>query len=692
MDTGTASYVPTAAARPPTLCHSETVLRAYRLLLLTAVVAFDFGLVAPSAEAQVCRRQCRKGETRNVRGCCVPSLRRSRRSATVRIEADVRRATVTIDGIRRRMRLPGTVRVRPGRRTLKIRAGRKLWRGVVNARARATTRVFASVAGREWPQTARQRKRAIQVLRAAAVAKGGVGLRSVRYTGTSAAAASRYPNWSHTLIWDLRQRRRRWTLATKGQRIVRGLTGARAWTAQFKNQRLGKVDTRAALPWELASLWWHPHSILHRGSEPGVRVAWLPPRAQANVIQLARADGSARVRLFIDKRTKLLTRIQPILRDGRFDQPIRLSDYRRVQRVAIAHRWQYQKLDVQWARVRVNVPTADSMFAAPKPPAPAADRVVVTERVAVAGLGGVARVNADAMPDMIALQRVTRIKTKAGRQLSRSQQHEVVAYDGRTLKPLWKRQFKRRPKLTVVRDIVLVAPRLKPQVLVVNARNGRTLRTLKRSDRVKALCNNPRNGDQVYIHGVDRRDIMFHAKGRKVSIPPLRPFWCGGRLCTTSGFQPRVGCNRFIAVRNAPYGRRYWMPYRGGKVVIAVRRRGTKLPMAAYYDKSRNEVWRTFIGKDPETGRLFDADVGGGRVVYAYKDVDGHFRIGARRLDNGKHAWDVKAGGGAHPLVTNTRVYAATTGGTLDILDTKTGRRLGKIGQRRPVEVPTGAP
>gem|GEM_PF-4314547 len=106
-------------------------------------------------------------------------------------------------------------------------------------------------------------------------------------------------------------------------------------------------------------------------AQPGTRVALLPPAridgARVDVVQIARGPkGASRARLYMNRATKMVVRIQPIDELGNFGPVTELSHYRRVAGVAFAHRWHYHNMWIDWQGIGIDQPLPAGLFVPPK--------------------------------------------------------------------------------------------------------------------------------------------------------------------------------------------------------------------------------------------------------------------------------------------------------------------------------------
>ena len=128
----------------------------------------------------------------------------------------------------------------------------------------------------------------------------------------------------------------------KSIKIVIGISGSRGWQLA-PDQATGKPKVNDISAADLKSIeferWREPELILLKASDPAARLTPAPDEAIGgrphHVIKLKAPSGSVEVLLFIDAKTKLLTRMT--YSDGGQSETDEFSDYKAVSGIQVAH-------------------------------------------------------------------------------------------------------------------------------------------------------------------------------------------------------------------------------------------------------------------------------------------------------------------------------------------------------------------
>ncbi len=675
--------------------------------------------------AQVCRRVCRAGEVRDANRCCVPkgSVRRRSTGGTLRFEADVRRARIKVGPRTFNSRLPANLRNIPaGNHSVVVRTGKKVWRGAVKIVKGKTARLFASINGGEWTPGAAKQTRARAILDAALKAKGGAArlrkLKSIQYWGKTSPDGALWPGAWHMAHW-VKPGKTHWkvVMTVGGQKgeVTMATTPLKRWVASHTKYSL-QVTPSLSQQQDLDYLWHWPDRILLRHTERGTRVALLPATtidgAAVDVVQIARADGTGRVRLYLHRATRMLLRFERIDPRGHFDTPAVFSDYRRLGPYKFAYRWSYARLTADWTRISLDQTIAKNLFVPPKPRSYRRGRAApgfmrVREKLDVRSIQPhLARLNGDTVTDFYAKCYYDRSEFKPNGKRVRTKGHYVCGFDGSTFKLLWRiGPFKRNFKLSpAISGRMLVVYQLRPGRSIAEVYQLRYRRRMQRflvSDRVKRLCVEPR-GTRVWLDVVDgnRRSIDLRAL---INRADKSARWC---VRTPSGCQRaerNARCATSLEYRKFQkvpgFRLSYALNTKAGRVAFGYKHPGTALPMLVSYTRGGKLRWKKRIVADAANTYVpTSSDVVAGTIYIGYNRRRYSMLVAISERTGGV-LWRTRLPlprAGIGPMrATRDRIYVTSRWlDTVAIVDAGTGKVLGHVGyadKRSSKAIPKGA-
>jgi len=691
--------------RPADACHSFPVIRGALIVLIGLATAWP-----QVATAQVCRRVCRSGEVRDANRCCVSrrTLLRRRGSGSLRVEADVGRARVKVGNKWHRVKLPATLRRVPaGKHAVLIKAGKRTWRGVTRIRPRQTTRLFASVNGGEWRNSSVEKRLARAILGAALRAQGPAALirriPSVTFTGVASPHARINKGAIHSMSW-LNPSRLHWVVVGKGKK--RGSTGKRvrrvvvraAHGISITNIVKGKRTDRSRVPTpeDVDLMWRFPTGVLLHHSDATTRAALLPPvkleGALVDVVQIARADGTARTRLYIHRTTKMLRRVQAIDRGGAFLASTELSDYRTVKGIAVPYRWTYEGNMVDWQRIYISTPASARVI--PKAPTSAVlrDVIRIDQLYFHSYQPELAHLNRDRVGDLYGLCNLIRSERLPNGKGTLTRGLWICGLDGRTMKQLWRlgpvAHGGKMVPLPGARASVIDYPvKNRARVRVYDLRRRRVAATLQLTKKVRQFCAGPK-GEQLWLWLNDRSGTFVNTRTGKATEAP-RPAWCPRRVhvrCPRMKRQARcltVREHRALPKLSGVYWDYSVAAGRGRRAAFGYTRPGTSVPVVAVWNRRHKQLWTRKVIGDTDKGRYpRHVDVVGGRMIFAYMAAR-TVKVVCLSAQTGKRLWATQLPyrGLTRLRVTPTRVFVTDWGRKgLSMLDARTGRKLGVFG------------
>jgi len=679
-----------------------------------AIVWPQAALWPQDASAQVCRRVCKSTEVRDANRCCVSraTLNRRQPKGVLRLEADVSRARVTIGPKSFRTKLPANLRVPTGKHSVVVRAAGKVWRGAAEIKTGKSGRLFASVNGGEWPNKPAQAVRARAILDAALKAKGGAAklrkLKSVRYFGRSSPDAKLWHNGTHLLSW-VKPGRVHWQISqSRGTNAVTiiATTPTRRWVSTDTN--VGRhVRSTPAEQSDRTMLWQFPVHILLRHTERGTRVALLPAAVidgnRVDVVQIAKANGSARARLYIDQKSRMLARYEWIKPTGSFFSPTNLSDYRRVGGIAFAYRWGFWNMNMDWTRIALDQPVGKGLFNVPAQLTRSNKRagsVRVRERLFYKSTEPVlAKLNKDRVPDFIGWCDYRRYDYFPAGKVDLHRADYVCAVDGRTFKELWRiGPFKRGPTLLAVRrNKLVVSHHVKRSHTVVDVYDLSSRKRVRRftlTAQAKRQCLEP-GGKRVLLRAIDGNHRIIDPATATIR-KTTNSKWCVRRWCERNGRSAR--CLTRIdkdALRTVPgVNHTYALATARERVVFGHKKSRPAWPMMGGYDARGKMLWHRRVLRD---GSRHDApkatDVLGGTVYIGYDLPRRGVKVVALSARTGKVLWRSKV-----PLkrifrlvAKGGRIYVTgTSKARMVVVGRRSGRLIGTFGyedkrSRRPL-------
>jgi PQQ-like domain len=295
---------------------------------------------------------------------------------------------------------------------------------------------------------------------------------------------------------------------------------------------------------------------------------------------------------------------------------------------------------------------------------------------------------------------VGRVRTRGDDQLW------VVAFEGSKLGQFWKvgpfgtySQGGPSNFATVVASHVVVTD-YKAAVHVYDLAAGHEQRTLKLSDRAKAMCNAPDGKPHVWIEVADKRDVMVDVEAGTVT-PAARPAWCPDPWASSDDCRGwlkrgsmRPGCrgpelspkvNGFQAVNVIEEG--------DLGVALGKKHPGTAVPVAVGFDPHAKSVrWEQPVVSGDQnnaaelgTTAVMDA-LEGGRFVTPYELTPKGWHFTAFDARSGQRLWDTElqsAIGVENPegfSLSADRVYVMRSS-SIEVYDAKTGTLVGTVGQ-----------
>jgi outer membrane protein assembly factor BamB len=307
------------------------------------------------------------------------------------------------------------------------------------------------------------------------------------------------------------------------------------------------------------------------------------------------------------------------------------------------------------------------------------------------------------------------------------------AFDGATLKPLWKsepidpqlvKQAGVVPLAVVVGSRVVVAD-TSPTLRVFSLATGEKLSTLKLAGPVSDVCRSPEQPNRVWVAVVGGGDTTLDLATEKSDLAP-RPRWCPAApyqptvtpptlkhatpadlaalakktadlaACTDAFVNGTVALARCHAPEGPKDDRAFEARYEltDGTVTVAI---GTKADHPFAVSRTKAATWEHGFVTDGSMAKPVApavADLAFGRVYAVYEKVYFDARVAALDGRTGQTLWeaplvgslpgsDGPGRGEARELVaTPSRVYVARAGGGLDVFDASTGKPVGSIGKQ----------
>jgi hypothetical protein len=285
----------------------------------------------------------------------------------------------------------------------------------------------------------------------------------------------------------------------------------------------------------------------------------------------------------------------------------------------------------------------------------------------------------------------------------------IAAFEGTKLAQVWKAgpfgtysQGYQSTFTAVVGRSVLVTD-YRATLHVFDLASGREVRSLKLTDRAKAMCTSPGGEARVWLEMSDEKDVLVDADAGTLT-PTARPTWCPDLWAASDDCrgwlkrgEPRPGCK---GAESAPKvsGFEAENVIVEGDLAVALGKKhpGSALPVAVGFDpKTKTVRWQESLApgdqttvEESSTTSLMDA-LSGGRFVAPYVLNAGaskgwHFTaIDAR---SGRRLWDVALRsliGVEEPegfSLSPARVYVMRTS-SLEVYEAKTGALVGTIGE-----------
>jgi PQQ-like domain len=280
----------------------------------------------------------------------------------------------------------------------------------------------------------------------------------------------------------------------------------------------------------------------------------------------------------------------------------------------------------------------------------------------------------------------------------------VAAFEGAKLGIVWKTgplgtysQAYQSTYTSVVGRSVIVTD-YRANLHVYDLGTGKETRTVKLTDRAKAMCAAPTGKGRVWIEMSDEKDVTFDVDSGALS-PSARPAWCPQadmsgdcRGWLTRG-APRAGC---AGPEGAPKvtGFQALNVIEEGDAAVALGKKhpGTALPIVVGFDPRTKAVrWQESVASgdqaavsESSTTNTMDA-LAGGRFVVPYELTSKGWHFAAFDAHSGQRLWDIALQSGIGTddsegfSLSASRVYIMRSS-SLEIYDAKTGASVGTVG------------
>jgi hypothetical protein len=295
---------------------------------------------------------------------------------------------------------------------------------------------------------------------------------------------------------------------------------------------------------------------------------------------------------------------------------------------------------------------------------------------------------------------VGRVRTRGDDQLW------IAAFEGSKLGQVWKvgpfgtyTQGYQSTFTAVVGHHVVVTD-YKAAVHLYELGSGHETKTIKLSDRAKAMCSAPNGKADVWIEVADNHDVLVDAE-MGTAAPAARPAWCPDLWAASDDCRgwlkrgpPRAGCrgadlspkvNAFQAVNVIEQA--------DLAVALGKKHPGTAMPVVVGFDPHTKAVrWQQPVvsgdqnsAAELSTTAIMDA-LEGGRFVTPYELSPKGWHITAFDARSGQRLWDTALQpliGAENPegfSLSENRVYVMRTS-SVEVYDAKAGTLIGTIGE-----------
>jgi hypothetical protein len=280
----------------------------------------------------------------------------------------------------------------------------------------------------------------------------------------------------------------------------------------------------------------------------------------------------------------------------------------------------------------------------------------------------------------------------------------IAAFEGAKLQQVWKagpfgtysEGYRSTFAEVVGRDVVVTDYRA--NLHVYDVASGHETRTLKLTDRAKAMCAAPDGKARVWVEMSDEKNVLVDADAGTSTLAP-RPAWCPDSSSSSGADcrgwlrrgDPRAGCKGPDAAPKVA-GFEADNVIEEGDLAVALGKKhpGTPTPIVVGFDpKSKAVRWQEALASGDQAGvsesstSIMDA-LASGRFLAPYKTSKA-FYITAFDARSGQRLWDVTL----QPLIgidtpeglsmSAARVYVMRTS-SLEVYDAKTGALVGSIG------------
>ena len=226
----------------------------------------------------------------------------------------------------------------------------------------------------------------------------------------------------------------------------------------------------------------------------------------------------------------------------------------------------------------------------------------------------------------------------------------------------------------------------KSTIHVVDVATGKEAHAIKLTDRVAQICPLG-DGSEAWVQVEDGTNVMIDANaGTKKTAP--RPSVCADRPSSfRKGFEARASSNPGPKV--AGFKANHVFVDGSNAVAEGVKSPGTRIPLLVGFDPTSHAVrWQGALETgDPDamhpTSHVADG-LAGGLFVSTYDLPSKPARIAAFDAKTGTRTWDVelphqKTGSVDDLVASATRIYVVRSS-NVEVLDTKDGKLLGRVG------------
>ncbi|MFY1828452.1 hypothetical protein ACN47A_21185 [Myxococcus fulvus] len=281
--------------------------------------------------------------------------------------------------------------------------------------------------------------------------------------------------------------------------------------------------------------------------------------------------------------------------------------------------------------------------------------------------------------------------------------YSTAAFDGKTLEPLWEVPIEGAAPTDLasreryIRQGSRLVRRESMAVSLMELQTGKVVGRVALSDKPDKLCIPQGDTSAVWVSVMDQQNILLDTATATARPASQTPPNCQRPERTRYDCSPAIHrkthlpCSRALKAPSIPGFRgEYIYAAHGLEVVLGARNPGTRVPMAAVFEKGAKEpLWHGAIA-DMDTEQVFETtpdalDISEDAVFVAYRLTAGGMHLVRRDARTGAVAWDVpipRSKDGS--LVTSLRKHGdrlyVPHWMWLDVFDAKTGNVIGTIG------------